>query len=94
MNERREKRERWVQRGEYDVELEVGVLYPDDDPSQACLEPATIRWLDEVARKAADGDVEYLQKVGRVFKRSHIKQASGAWHRCRRACRSRLPHDR
>ena len=67
MSERREIRKRWVQRGQYAVELEVEVVYPADDPSEPCLEPATIRWLDEVAQKAADGDVEYLQKVGRVY---------------------------
>jgi hypothetical protein len=67
MNERREKRKRWVQRGQFAVEVEVEVLYPADDPSEPCLEPDTVRWLDEVARKAAEGDVEFLQKVGRVF---------------------------
>ncbi|MBI2478706.1 MAG: hypothetical protein HYV60_08765 [Planctomycetia bacterium] len=67
MSERREKRKRWVQRGEYAVEVEVEVVYFEDDSSEACLEPATVRWLDEVARKAEAGDVEYLQKVGRVF---------------------------
>lgn len=67
MSERREKRKRWVQRGEYAVEVEVDVVYPADDPSEACLEPPTVRWLDEIARKAEEGDVEYLRSVGRVF---------------------------
>lgn len=67
MRERREKRKRWVQRGQYAVEVEVEVIYPADDPSEACLEPATVRRLDEIARKAEQGDVEYLRKVGRVF---------------------------
>ena len=67
MNERREKRTRWVQRGRYAVEVEVEALYPADDPSEACLEPATVRWLDEIARHAEDGDLDYLRKVGRVF---------------------------
>ena len=67
MNERREKRKRWVQRGRYAVEVEVEVMYPSDDPSEACLEPDTVRWLDEVARRAEQGDVEYLRTVGRVF---------------------------
>lgn len=67
MNERREKRKRWVQRGRYAVEVEVEVVYPADDPSEACLEPATVRWLDEIARRAGQGDVEYLRTVGRVF---------------------------
>jgi hypothetical protein len=67
MPERREKRKRWVQRGQYAVEVEVEVIYPQDDPSEPCLEPAAIRWLDEIARRAEQGDVEYLQRVGRVF---------------------------
>jgi hypothetical protein len=67
MSERREKRKRWVQRGEYAVEVEVEVVYPAENASEACLEPATVRWLDEIARKAAAGDVEYLRKAGRLF---------------------------
>ena len=67
MSERREKRKRWVQRGDYAVEVEVEVVYPEDDPSEACLEPATIRWLDEVALHAEKGDVAFLRRAGRVF---------------------------
>ncbi len=67
MSERREKRKRWVQRGRYAVEIEVDVIYPDDDPAEPCLEPATVRWLDEVARRAEAGDLAFLQTVGRVF---------------------------
>ena len=63
MADRREKRKRWVQRGQYAVE----VVYPEDDPSEPCLEPATLRWLEEIAGKAEAGDVEYLQEVGRLF---------------------------
>ena len=67
MKERQEKRKRWVPRGEYAVEVEVEVVYPADDPSEPCLEPDTVRRLDEIARRAAEGDVDYLRKVGRVF---------------------------
>ena len=67
MPDRGERRKRWVQRGQYAVAVEVEVIYPEDDPSEACLEPATVRWLDEIAGKAEEGDVEYLQTVGRVF---------------------------
>lgn len=67
MEERRETRKRWVQRGQYAVEVQIEVVYPKDCPSEACLEPATIRWLDEVARRAEAGDVEYLRSAGRVF---------------------------
>lgn len=68
MKDRRENRKRWVQRGRYAVEVEVEVIYPADDPSEACFEPATVRWLDEIARHAEQGDVKFLRKVGRVFK--------------------------
>ncbi len=67
MADRREKRKRWVQRGQYAVEVEVEVVYLDDDPSEPCLEAATVHWLDEIAHKAELGDVEYLRKVGRLF---------------------------
>lgn len=68
MVERREKRKRWIQRGEYAVEVEVDVIYPREAPAEASLEPETVRWLDEIARKAAEGDVAYLASVGRVFR--------------------------
>ena len=64
---RREKRKRWVQRGQYAVEVEVEVVYPEDDPTEPCLEPATVRWLDEIARRAEQGDLAYLRRAGRVF---------------------------
>lgn len=67
MSERREKRKRWVQRGDYAVEVDVEVIYPAEDASEPCLEPDTLRWLDEIAQKAEQGDVEYLQRAGRVF---------------------------
>ena len=65
---RREKRTRWVQRGEYAVEVQVDVVYPIDDPSEGCLEPATVRWLDEIARRAEQGDVAYLRRAGKVYR--------------------------
>jgi hypothetical protein len=68
MKERPEKRKRWVRRGRYAVEVLVEVVYPAGDPSEACLEPATVRWLDEVARRAQKGDVAYLKSVGEVFR--------------------------
>jgi hypothetical protein len=56
-----------VQRGRYAVEVEVEVVYPEDDPSEPCLEPDTVRWLDEIARRAEQGDVAFLRRAGRVF---------------------------
>ncbi len=67
MSDKREKRKRWVQRGNYAVEVEVEVIYPEEAPSEACLEPTTVLWLDEVARKAEEGDLQFLHSAGRVF---------------------------
>jgi hypothetical protein len=67
MTEQREKRKRWVQRGDFAVEVEVEVVFPADIPSEACLDPSTVRWLDEVAQKAEQGDIEFLHRAGRVF---------------------------
>lgn len=44
------------------------MVYPAGDPSEPCLEPATVRWLDEIARHAENGDVAYLKTVGEVFR--------------------------
>jgi hypothetical protein len=67
MAERREKRKRWVQRRDLVVEVEVEVVYPDEDSGEPCLEPEVARFLDEVGRKAEEGDMAYLRRVGRVF---------------------------
>jgi hypothetical protein len=67
ISERRETRKTWIQRGQNAVEVEVEVVYPIDDDTEPCLEPATVRWLDEVANKAEQGDLDYLQDAGRVF---------------------------
>ena len=56
-----------MQRGRFAVEVDVEVIYPDDDPSEPCLEPEAVRKLDEIARRAEQGDLDYLRSVGRVF---------------------------
>ena len=63
----RERHKRWVQRGRYAVEVEVDVVYSENDPTEPCLEPQTIRGLDEITRRAEAGDLEYLRSIGRVF---------------------------
>jgi hypothetical protein len=68
MMERREKRKRWVRHGRYAVDVEGDVVYPAGVPFEPCLEPATVRWLDEIARRAEKGDVAYLRSVGEVFR--------------------------
>lgn len=64
---RREKRQRLVQGGGLIVEVEVEVVYPIDDPSEACYEPEVINFLRDVRLRAEAGDREWLRKVGRVY---------------------------
>ncbi len=64
---RRERMTQWVHRGRYAVAAPVEVVDPTDDPSEPCLEPAAIRYLDEIARRCDAGDLDYLMSVGRVF---------------------------
>ena len=51
------------------VRVEAEAVIPDADPSEPCLEPATLRWLDELQKLADEGNVEALEKVGEVFVR-------------------------
>ena len=64
---RREKSVEWVHRGRYAVQVEVEVVYPVDDPTTPCLEPDTLKHLDEIAHRAQAGDIMYLRSVGKVF---------------------------
>jgi hypothetical protein len=64
---KRETRKRWVQRGRYAVEVDIEVRFPADAPEQACLEPKTAKFLNEIAQHAKAGDLAWLRGVGRVF---------------------------
>jgi hypothetical protein len=45
----------------------VDAVIPDADPSEPCLEPATLRKLDELRRLARAGDVAELAKSADVY---------------------------
>lgn len=62
-----EKRTRWVRGGRYVVEVEIDVVYPEAFPGEACLEPATSKWLADIAQRAEAGDLAFLKSVGRVY---------------------------
>ncbi len=55
--------------GPFAVRVEAEAVIPDEDPSEPCFEPATIRMLDEVKRLADAGDVDALAKLGEVYVR-------------------------
>jgi hypothetical protein len=60
---------KWIHGRVCVVRVEVDAVVPDADPSEPCLEPATLRWLDELQKLADAGDVEALADVGEVFVR-------------------------
>jgi hypothetical protein len=66
---RKTKIERWIHARPCVVRVEVDAIIPDADPSEPCLEPQTIRYLDELQRKADAGLVAELAKVGDVYVR-------------------------
>jgi hypothetical protein len=51
------------------VRVEAEAVIPDADPSEPCMEPATLRWLDELQDLADAGNADALSKVGEVFVR-------------------------
>jgi hypothetical protein len=61
--------EQWIHSAQCVVRVEVGAIIPDADPSEPCLEPKTIRYLDELQRMADPGMVRELAKAGDVYVR-------------------------
>ena len=56
-------------RGPCVVRVEVDAIIPDSDPSEPCLEPKTIQFLDDLQGKADQGLISELAKVGDVYVR-------------------------
>lgn len=59
----------WIHAGTCVVRVEVDAVIPEDDPTEPCLEPHTLRWLDELQSLADAGKVTELEKVGTVYVR-------------------------
>jgi len=60
---------RWIHGRVCVVRVMVDAVIPDADPSEPCLEPATLKWLDELQALADAGDIEALEKIGDVYVR-------------------------
>jgi hypothetical protein len=69
----------WVSGGNYAVAVEVDAQFPSGDPSEPCLTPQTVRWLEELAERAEAGDVEALREAGTVYSRlKELEPATGS----------------
>ena len=69
MRGKRTKIDRWIHATPCVVRVEVDVIIPEADPSEPCLEPKTIRYLDELQTKADRGLIAELAMVGDVYVR-------------------------
>jgi len=49
------------------VAVEVEAVIPVDDTSEPCYEAETVQLLRDVAEHAERGDIEWLQRHGRVY---------------------------
>jgi hypothetical protein len=66
---RRVKMEQWIHAAACVVRLDVEAIIPDADPSEPCLEPQTLRFLDDVQDKANRGLINELSRIGDVYVR-------------------------
>ena len=57
----------WVTGGSYAVAVEVEATVFDDRPGEPFLTPQTVRFLEQVAKDAREGNIESLSRVGKVF---------------------------
>jgi hypothetical protein len=60
---KRVKLKKWIHGDRFVVQVEVEGVLPEADPSEPCLEPQTIRWLDELQRLADTGDEDSIRRV-------------------------------
>jgi hypothetical protein len=59
--------EQWIRGDNFVVRVEVDAIVPELDPTEPCLEPEAIRFLDEVQEKANKGLIGELKKMGDVY---------------------------
>ncbi len=59
----------WIRGSNFVVRVEVDAIIPEFDSSEPCLEPAAIRFLDDVQDKANRGLISELEKIGEVYVR-------------------------
>ena len=56
-----------IRRGRYLAEVPIEVVYSPDAPDEPIIEPETARLLDEIARRAAAGDIVWIKQHGKVY---------------------------
>lgn len=64
---KRIKRTRFIQTDRFVIAVEIDMVYPEDDPSEPCLESETVALLREIKEHADQGDLAWLQQRGKVY---------------------------
>ena len=59
----------WIHSDTCAVRVDVEAVILDEDPSEPCLEPETLRYLDGLQGLADKGDFTELAKHGAVYMR-------------------------
>jgi len=57
----------WIYSGRCAVRVELPAVVPEEDPTEPCFEPPTVKLLDRLQQWADAGDVEELAKHGDVY---------------------------
>lgn len=62
----------WIEAGDFAVAVEVEAIFPPDAPTEACLRPETVCWLESLEDAAARGDIATLRAAGRVYRQDPV----------------------
>lgn len=65
---KRIKRTRLVQSENYVVAVDVEMVIPTDDPSEACYEPETVQLLKEIKEHADRDDLAWLKQKAKFMR--------------------------
>ena len=60
---------KWIHGDLCVVQVEVDAIVPDFDPTESYLEPAVVKVLDRLQQLANAGQIDDLEKHGRVYVR-------------------------
>lgn len=63
----RVKRTRLIQTDKYVIAVEVELVVPEEDASEACYESETVQFLREVKERAKQDDLDWLTRNGKVY---------------------------
>ena len=66
---RREQINRFIRRGDWLVVVPVEIVYPDPNCYIGYCEESVLDFLDEVGRRLEAQDMDYLESVGKVYRK-------------------------